>query len=300
MEHKFSALIRLFIVIGIILAIYLSKLEYTIPLALLSVAYLILFFIIEPEEKSLLKYIFLLIDITFLSSVIFLSGLPYLSVFIIPLFSDFMRTKKDLIIFTILSTVPIGLSIYMSNFKDLLFIPLILGGVVGFFKLEANYNKKEKRFKKLKKDMEEVYIQNIKFQDILEEQKKLISVLKLLKMLKNKELRFKEFLFRLKENLNADGIVYFDYINSRCISTDNSKCEKAVLKYITKDLQIFENSVVNEILKGGYIGSIVFEQNGKFSGVLFIVYKIKPRDNSNIYETIRDYINLILCEITKD
>ncbi len=291
---NYSVLVRVFIVLGIAIAIYFGNIDYGKPLILMSLVYLFLYFIIfDYEEKIWLKYIFLIIDMLFITLMIYLTGFPYLSVFIIPIISDFINDKKEIIFFSLASLIPIGMSLYMSNFTDFLFIPLILGGISGALKLKVLLNKKEKEIKRLKEDAEEIYIQNIKLQDKLEENKKILETIRLLKSLQKGEISLKQFIYILKEIIEADDIVFFDYINAKCISTDRNKCDKSVLKYINENPQVFTKGVINEKFDSEYVVSVVLEKEENIIGVLFVVFKFKPKDNKLVYKLIIDYFKII-------
>ncbi len=291
---NYSVLVRVFIVLGIAIAIYFGNIEYGNALILMSLVYLFLYFIIfDYEEKTWLKYIFLIIDMIFITLMIYLTGFTYLSVFIIPIISDFINDKKEIVLFSLASLIPIGMSLYISNFTDFLFIPLILGGISGALKLKVLLNKKEKEIKKLKEDAEEIYIQNIKLQDKLEENRKILETLRLLKSLQKREISLKQFIYILKEIIEADDIVFFDYINAKCISTDKSKCDKSVLKYIKENPQVFTKGIINEKFDSEYVVSVVLEKEENIIGVLFIVFKLKPKDNKLVYKLIIDYFKII-------
>ena len=293
LKLNYSALVRVFIVLGIVIAIYFANIDYGIPLILMSLVYVFLYFIIfDYEEKNWLKYIFLIIDMLFITTMIYLTGFPYLSVFIIPIISDFIDNKKEIIFFLLTSLIPVGMSLYISNFTDFLFIPLILGGLAGTLKLKAVLNKKDREIKKLKEDAEEIYIQNIKLQDKLEETKKVLEILRLLKKLQNNDISLKQFIYILKDILEADDIVFFDYINAKCISTDRNKCDKSVLKYIKENPQIFTKDIVNEKFDSEYVVSLILEKDEHIIGVLFIVFKFKPKDSKLFYQLIIDYFKI--------
>ncbi len=291
---NYSVLVRVFIVLGIAIAIYFGNIEYGNTLILMSLVYLFLYFIIfDYEEKNWLKYIFLIIDMLFITLMIYLTGFSYLSVFIIPIISDFINDKMEIILFSLASLIPIGMSLYISNFTDFLFIPLILGGISGALKLKVLLNKKEKEIKKLKEDAEEIYIQNIKLQDKLEENRKILETIQVLKSLQKGEISLKQFIYILKEIIEADDIVFFDYINAKCISTDRSKCDKSVLKYIKENPQVFTKGIINDKFDSEYVVSVILEKEENIIGVLFIVFKFKPKDNKLVYKLIIDYFKII-------
>ncbi|RUM58783.1 MAG: hypothetical protein DSY53_04150 [Persephonella sp.] len=291
---NYSILVRFFIVLGTILTVYFANIDYGNPLILASLAYLVLYIIvIEAENRSWIKFLFLGIDMLFISTIIYFTGFHYLSVFIIPLIVDFIDSKKDIFMFSLFATIPIAISLYISNFTDILFIPLIFAGLAGFFKLKSLINKKEKELKKIREDIEEIYIQNIKYQDRLEENKKILSTLNLLNDLQEGKLNLKQFIFILKEILSADDIVFFDYIKSKCVSTDRNKCDKSILKYIKDNPQIFTKSLINEKFDAEYIVSVVLENKKGVIGVIFFIYKLKPRDAKLVYKLISDYAKII-------
>jgi len=291
---NYSVLVRFFIVLGTILTVYFTNIDYGIPLILMSLAYLVLYIIvIEAENRTWIKFLFLGIDMLFISLIIYLTGFHYLSVFIIPLIADFIDSKKDIFIFSLFAIIPITVSLYISNFTDILFIPLIFAGLAGFFKLKGLIDKKEKELKKIREEIEKIYIQNIKYQDKLEENKKIIDTLNLLNDLQEGKLNLKQFIFILKEILSADDIVFFDYLKSKCVSTDRNKCDKSILKYISENPQIFTKSLINEKFDAEYIVSVVLENKKGIIGIIFFIYKLKPRDTKLVYKLISDYAKII-------
>ena len=291
---NYSVLVRFFIVLGTILTVYFANIDYGNPLILASLAYLVLYIIVvEAENRSWIKFLFLGIDMIFISMIIYFTGFHYLSVFIIPLIADFIDSKKDIFIFSLFAIIPITVSLYISNFTDILFIPLIFAGLAGFFKLKGLIDKKEKELKKIREEIEEIYIQNIKYQDKLEENKKIIDTLNLLKDLQEGKLNLKQFIFILKEILSADDIVFFDYLKSKCVSTDRNKCDKSILKYISENPQIFTKSLINEKFDAEYIVSVVLENKKGIIGIIFFIYKLKPRDTKLVYKLISDYAKII-------
>jgi len=295
--HKYSILARFFIIIGIIWAIHILNIEYSQFLILLSLAYFVGFLILVPsEEKKIIKYLLLILDIAYITAIIYLTGLPYVAVFILPLLTDFMDDTKDIVIFSVLSAIPVGLSLYLTNFTDLLFIPLILGGAVGFFKLKALLMAKEKYFNNLKLDFEDIYIKNLKLQDSLEKKKEFFNFLKLLKRFRNKEIKFRDFLVNLKEYFKADNIMFFHHLSGKCIKIKNSDCNPKVFEYITENPQLFSNSVVNELLNSDYVLTLVIEYKGKPIGTLIFLFKNRPNINDKYIEALLDNFRLFYLE----
>ncbi|WP_457642327.1 hypothetical protein [Persephonella sp.] len=293
----YHILIRLFIVAGIIAALYVGNIEYKTALSILSVIYLFLHILINfPEEKNISKYISFIIDISFLSFMIYMTGLPYLAVFILPVFVDFLSDKKDIFLYTIGTFIPTGISLYISNLSEFLFIPLILGGMAGMLKLRQTFKEKERYFREQKDAMENLYLKNIAYEEKIDQYNKILSVLKSLQILKDKELVFQGWLFELNEILSADGIIFFDFKDQKCMSTNDIPCEKEILKFITDNIQEFEESSVNEILKHNYVVSILIGDGEKIYGVLVIAYKFKTEIEKDIYRLIIDYLKCYLSE----
>ncbi|WP_456401743.1 hypothetical protein [Persephonella sp.] len=282
---------RLFITVGVIAAIYVGNIEYKHALSILSLIYLFLHILINyPEEKEISKYISIFIDVSFLTFMIYMTGLPYLAVFILPVFSDFLYSKKDIGIYTILAVIPVGTSLYISNFSDFLFIPLILGGMAGMLKLRQVFIKKEKYFREQKDEMENLYLKNIAYEEKIDQLNRLFSTLESLQKLKDGKLTFQGWLYELNEILSTNGIVFFDFTERKCISAGEIDCNKEILKYITDTIQEFEDSSVNELLNSDYTVSILIENEDSILGILVIAYKFKTEKRDKIYRVILDYL----------
>jgi hypothetical protein len=296
--YKYSILARFFIIIGIIWAINILNIEYSQFLILLSLAYFIGFMILAPaEEKKVIKYLLLVIDIAYISAIIYLTGLPYISVFILPLITDFIEDTKDLIVFGILSAIPIGLSLYLTNFNDLLFIPLILGGLVGFFKLKAVMMDREKYFLNLKLDFEDIYIKNLKLQDSLERKKQFFNFLNLLKKFRDKKIKFKDLLVNLKEYFKADNILFYHHPSGKCVKIKEINCDPRIFNYITENPQLFHDSRVNEMLGSDYVLTVVIEYKNKPMGTFIFLYKVRPNISDKYIQMLQDNFRLFYLEL---
>ncbi len=293
----YHILVRLFITTGVTAALYIGNIEYKTALTILSVVYLFLHILINfPEEKDISKYISLTVDVSFLTFMIYMTALPYLAVFILPVFSDFLHNKKDILLYTLLGTIPVGTSLYISNFSEFLFIPLILGGMAGMIKLRQIFIQKERYFRQQKDEMENLYLKNIAYEEKLDQYARLFSVIESLQKLKDGKLFFQGWLYELDEILSADGVAFFDFNERKCISTSGIKCEKEILKYVTDPIQEFKESPVNELLGSEYVVTLLIENNETISGVLIIAYRFKIEKREEIYRIILDYLRCYLKE----
>lgn len=293
----YHILVRLFITTGVTAALYIGNIEYKTALTILSVVYLFLHILINfPEEKDISKYISLTVDVSFLTFMIYMTALPYLAVFILPVFSDFLYNKKDILLYTLLGTIPVGTSLYISNFSEFLFIPLILGGMAGMIKLRQIFIQKERYFRQQKDEMENLYLKNIAYEEKLDQYARLFSVIESLQKLKDGKLFFQGWLYELDEILSADGVAFFDFNERKCISTSGIKCEKEILKYVTDPIQEFKESPVNELLGSEYVVTLLIENNETISGVLIIAYRFKIEKREEIYRIILDYLRCYLKE----
>jgi hypothetical protein len=223
--------------------------------------------------------------------------MPYIAVFILPLLTDFIEDTRDLIVFSILSAIPVGLSLYLTNFSDLLFIPLILGGAVGFFKLKAIMLAKEKYFNDLKLDFEDIYIKNLKLQDSLERKREFLNFLNLLRRFRKKEIKFKDFLINLKEYLKADNILFFHHVSGKCVKIKDIPCDTKIFEYITENPQLFSNSPVNKMLNSDYVLTLVIEYKNKPMGTFLFLYRNRPNINDRYIETLLDNFKLFYLEV---
>jgi len=293
----YHILVRLFITTGVIAALYIGNIEYKTALTILSVIYLFLHILTNfPEDKEISRYISLIIDVSFLTFMIYMTGLSYLAVFILPVFSDFLYSKKDMFIYTVLATVPVGTSLYISNFSEFLFIPLILGGMAGMVKLRQHFFQKERYFRQQKDEMENLYLKNIAYEEKIDQYARLFSIIESLQKLKDGKLVFQGWLYEINEILSADGVAFFDFNERKCISTGEIKCEKEILKYVTDPIQEFEESPVNELLGSDYVVTVLIEDGESISGVLIISYRFKTERREEIYRVILDYLRCYLKE----
>ncbi len=290
----YSFFIRFFVVLGVISSLLIENVEYKSALIILSIIYLLFFSIIAitSEGKRSIKFIFYGVDTLFLSFIIYVTGLTYLSTFVIPFFSEFTEGKEDYIFYGTFSIVPIGLSLYLSNFSDYIFIPLVISGLIAMYKLKKEYEERELYYKKLKSQMEELYKENLSFQEKFEENKAQMEIIPTLQETLQGELGFKEALYQLNDYLKSSGIAFIDFLEHKCIAVGNSECKKELLAYVKDEIQIIDSEEINEEIDAERVYSLVInDKRDMVFGILFILFNEKKTVNPKFLRVIKDYMD---------
>jgi hypothetical protein len=297
----YSFFIRFFVVLGIISSLIIENVEYKSALIILSIIYLLFFsiLVITSEGKRNLKFIFYAVDIAFLSFMIYITGLTYLSNFVIPFFSEFTEGKDEYTYYGILSVIPIGLSLYLSNFSDYIFLPLILSGLTAIYKVKREFEEKEWHFKKIKSQMDKLYRENLKLQEEILENQVSIELLPVMQSIIKQELSLKEGLFELNEYFRAKGIALIDFVNHKCISVGDAECKKESLAFIKDEIQVLTSKETVEALNCKKAYSIVISNKEDLVyGILFILFDDDIQINENLLRVIKDYLDFYFSKIT--
>jgi len=290
---SFEIAIRFIITITALYLIYNSDLDYKIALSALSGLYIIQFMIFYFFEKNkIYYYINLVVDIAFILIISFTTSSPYFSLFVLPFISNFLNSYKSFLYYLALSFIPIGSGYYISNFSSFLIIPLFFSTILGYLKLKREQDRINRYVKGLKDDMENLYIKNIAFQEKIEEYKDISSIYTIMNKLKDKKINIQSWLYGIYEELNTDGIVFFDFKGNKCINIGNGKCDKELLKYITEEIDVLEDTPVNEKLGSAKVVSILCEQDGNINCVLLFSYIGDLNDNFEKFKIIKDYLTL--------
>ncbi len=285
--------IRIIITITALYLILNSTLEYKIALMALTGIYIIQFMIFYFFEKSkFYNYINLLVDVLFILIISGATKNPYFSLFIIPFISNFLNNFKTFSYYLLFSFLPVGFGYYLSNFNEFLLFPLVFSAILGYLKLKREQDIINKHIKDLKDDMENLYIKNISFQEKIEEYNDINTIYETMKKLKENKINLNSWLYGIYEQLNANGVVLFDFKNSKCINIGTGKCDKELLKYITEELDILEDTPVNEKLNANKVVSILCELNDNINCVLLFVYSEDLNDNFEKFKIIKDYLTL--------
>ena len=292
----YSTVVRFFIAISVIVSLYTGDLEYNTALTILSLIYIAGYLLIPKNRNT--KYLYFLIDVVFISFAVYLTGYTYLSVLIIPLFSEFVKENKDILYFLTLSSIPVFIALYTANFSEFSFVTLLIGGLVGIYGLNKTFIQKEKYFNDLKNDMENLYIKNISYQEKINQQEKILSVYNSLKKMREKRFPLKIWIYDINEILGSDGIMFFDLKNNRCYATEKIQCNKDILKFIDRPFLEFKNHEVNKILNAPYVYAVTIENNKDITGIVVFVSKLKDIDR-DILELIRDQLVLYSIENTE-
>ena len=292
----YSTIVRFFVALSVIVSLYTGDLEYSTALTILSLIYISGYLLI-PKNKNT-KYLYFVIDAVFISFAVYLTGYTYLSVLIIPLFSEFVKESKDTIYFLTVSFIPVFTALYTANFSEFSFIPLIIGGLIGIYGLNQTFIQKEKYFNDLKNDMENLYIKNISYQEKISQQDKILSVYNSLKKMRKNRFPLKIWIYDINEILGSDGIMFFDLKNNRCYSTEKIQCNKEILNFIDRPFIEFKNHQVNKILNAPYVYAVTIENNKDLVGIVVFISKLKEIDKE-ILELIRDQLVLYSIETSE-
>ncbi len=244
------------------------------------------------EKNKIYYYINLVVDIAFILIISFTTSSPYFSLFVLPFISNFLNSYKSFLYYLALSFIPIGSGYYISNFSSFLIIPLFFSTILGYLKLKREQDRINRYVKGLKDDMENLYIKNIAFQEKIEEYKDISSIYTIMNKLKDKKINIQSWLYGIYEELNTDGIVFFDFKDNKCINIGNGKCDKELLKYITEEIDVLEDTPVNEKLGSAKVVSILCEQDGNINCVLLFSYIGDLNDNFEKFKIIKDYLTL--------
>ena len=290
----YSFLIRLFVVLGIIASLLIENVEYKSALIILSIIYLLFFSIlsITSEKKKNLKYIYYAIDVAFLTFIVYVTGLTYLSNFVIPFFSEFIESKEEHFYYGLLSIIPVGTALFISNFSDYIFIPLILSGIAAIYKVKREYEEKEWFYKKLKSQMEKIYKENLKLQEEILENQEILNIIPTLQKLLKEEISLKETLFELNEYFKAKGMFFIDFINHKCIAIGDTDCYKEALAFVKDEVQLHNSKELQELLNSQNIYSIVFNnKDDVVYGILFILFEEKTEIPNKILNIVKDYFD---------
>ncbi|MDQ7056872.1 MAG: hypothetical protein Q9M89_10705 [Persephonella sp.] len=297
MMNIFQILIRFFIAFTVILATLNGNVDYSGALFSLSGMYFLSYLLVPKNTNT--KYLFLLFDIFFISISTYLTGYVHLSMLTVPLFVEFVRNYRDTLYFLSLSSIPLFISSYISYFSEFTFLSTTLAGLIGIYGLYSSFSKIEKDFKEAKNEMENLYIKNISYQEKIQQQEELLSILKSLKKMREEKIPLKLWIYDINEILGIDGIVYFDFLNSRCYSTEKVKCEKDALKLIEGDFELYQNHDINRIFNAPYVFAITIGKGEEIDGVLFFVSKLKPL-NAEVIKIIKDQLNLYMLELSAE
>lgn len=291
----YSSILRVFIAISVVLSVYTGDIEYSTALTILAGVYIFAYFLIPKNQSS--KRFFFIFDIFFISTAIYLTGYTYLSLLIIPIFTEFVKDSREIIYFSILSLIPVFVSLYVSNFTEFSFIPIIFAGTAGIFGLYKSFSDRENYFRELKNEMENLYIKNISYQEMINQQNKILKVYSSLKEMREKNFPLKIWIYDINEVLEADGLMFFDLKNNKCYSTEKINCDKEILKYIDKPVLFFKNHELNKKLNAPYVVAVTIEDKTDVYGVVIIVSKLKDIDMETV-KVLKD--NLVLYMIEKN
>ncbi|WP_297454965.1 hypothetical protein [Persephonella sp.] len=289
----YQIIIRILISGGVLLSLYTGAFDYATALAVLSIIYFFSYIILPKGKNS--KYMFLIIDTIFISIAVYLTGNAYLSLFVIPLFSEFVKDIRDIGYFFLLSASPVMISLYVSDFSELTIVPILFAGLVGIYGLYKTFIEKDSHYKELKQEMENLYIKNISFQEKIEQLSKKEQLYQSLKKLRDNRFPLKIWIYDLNEIMGTDGVIFFDFTEHKCYSTGKVECNKDILKYIQEPVQKISSQEINEEKGFPHITASFIDINGEPVGALIFFSSLKDINLSDI-EFIREQLILYFLE----
>ncbi len=293
----YEILIRFIIALSVIYVSFSLDLEYKIASSILATIYFFQYLIMLPfQNGKVYRYINFIIDIAFISLYTYLFQNPYFALFVLPFSIDFLRSKIDFNVYLFLSFIPLLIGFYISGFSDILHIFIYSSVFLGIFKMFKITEQSKSYIDSIKEKMENLYIKNLVYQDKLEQKSNLINLIKLSQKLKNKKITLKSWIFGLYDMLNADGILLFDLKKRKCINIGDAECNKDVLKYITDPFEIITDSPINEKLNAKVVVSLTSEINNNLNAVCLFLYDEELTDNEQIFEILKNYLDLYYCD----
>ncbi|WP_457624138.1 hypothetical protein [Persephonella sp.] len=291
--NLYQVLVRIFIALSVIISLFSGDIEYSTALTILSVLYIFAFLLTPNNTGS--KYIFLIVDIFFITLAVYLTGYTYLALLVIPLFSEFVMDTRESIYFLILSVIPVMVALYVSNFSEFMFIPVIAAGFAGIAGLYRTFYDRERYFRQLKNEMENLYIKNISFQEFIDREGRYRDIYTSLKEMRKNKHPVKIWIYDINEKLGTDGIIYFDIKNRRCYSTGKAKCTKEILQFIDAPVVEFEDHEVNRLLDADHVTAVTVEDNQQIYGVFVFISRLREIDREAI-EIVREQLLLYFME----
>ncbi len=288
--------IKVLIVITSLIIVLYEHIDYKIPFLILNLFYISsVFLIISFYKGKLFKVLMFFIDVIFISIFSYLTSYPEISLFIFPLAVNFLENKKDIILFSVLSLVPLSLGLYISGFSEIIFIPIYIAFILSFLNFYKKLSIEKKVINEIKKDMESIYTENLKLQEYLYEYQAYKNIINLINDLEDRNISLEGFLSAIYNETNTKGIVFYDFERRKCIAIGELDCKKDIPKYLTTGFNVLEETKVNKEFLTKYIISCSIENKNHIYGFLICGYETLDDKEISLMKAVLTAVRSYYC-----
>ncbi|RMA92467.1 hypothetical protein [Hydrogenothermus marinus] len=209
---------------GLFLEIEYKEFYYVLPSFYITIYFLL---------KSIVnKYFFIILDALYIIAITYLTGNPYISLFITLFLPFYIVNWKTLLFAYISFLLPLIFSYYLTGYYDFTLIFIFIGFYISSYLYYIHIQNEGRRTLDYKARLLDI---TAKYDEILKE-KELIDISKF----ENINLKdIKKLIVSLHNILNTKGISIFDIENNKCIHIGNSSCDKELLKYANDKIYYF-------------------------------------------------------------
>lgn len=209
---------------GLFLEIEYKEFYYVLPFFYITIYFLL---------KSIVnKYFFIILDALYIIAITYLTGNPYISLFITLFLPFYIVNWKTLLFAYISFLLPLIFSYYLTGYYDFTLIFIFIGFYISSYLYYIHIQNEGRRTLDYKARLLDI---TAKYDEILKE-KELIDISKF----ENINLKdIKKLIVSLHNILNTKGISIFDIENNKCIHIGNSSCDKELLKYANDKIYYF-------------------------------------------------------------
>lgn len=209
---------------GLFLEIEYKEFYYVLPFFYITIYFLL---------KSIVnKYFFIILDALYIIAITYLTGNPYISLFITLFLPFYIVNWKTLLFAYVSFLLPLIFSYYLTGYYDFTLIFIFIGFYISSYLYYIHIQNEGRRTLDYKARLLDI---TAKYDEILKE-KELIDISKF----ENINLKdIKKLIVSLHNILNTKGISIFDIENNKCIHIGNSSCDKELLKYANDKIYYF-------------------------------------------------------------
>ncbi|NPA12731.1 MAG: hypothetical protein GXO45_01955 [Aquificae bacterium] len=296
MSKHIQLIVRIVIALAVLTTAFVSNDETKTIIIVASLTYA--FFSLVIPKNSAFKYVQFVIDVMFITIIMFITGYSPLSLLLVPLFTEYVRSIRDTILFLIFFLLTLVETLYITNFTEITVVFIAVASLISIYGLYQQFKEEEEKFKELEEQSKNLYIKAKGYEEKIDELNSIISVYKSLQTLRKEKHPIREWIYDLDEKLGTDGIVLFDRRVRKCfnIKDKDVECKPEILKYIKEPIMEFTNHEVNKILNNiPYVWTIVIEEDGEVFGILVIASKLKKLDKE-VLDIIKDQLTLYFLE----